>query len=321
MPEAGENREFAAMRPAADMPASWRHQALPWLIAGGINLLIFALLMTTARIRIDFGYDVPSNVIPVVILSEAPAAAIPLEDPMPEPIQPEPIQPAPIQPEPELRESAPVDPPPLAPEPSPEPEPENLPPAEPFIPEPVPAAPVQAAPQIDLAERGAAGGPSGITAIYCPDEFDDPDKAAECAGRPEILSGWKYEDEDWSDMAAALRRGGVNVKPSKPYIGAPHRRPLADNESYYEPFDEGLIIGRDAAKRNEMARKGEWLKDPRREVASVMDTASHSMSNLGDAEVTNYITDTWQPSWTLREEPELSLDDIERIRIPDESGN
>lgn len=171
---------------------------------------------------------------------------------------------------------------------------------------------------VDVPERGGAGGPSGVIAIYCLKEFVDAEKAAECAGRPEIRSGWVKGAQDWSDITAALRRGGG---PTQPEIGAPYRRPLADNERYYQSEDGRYIIGASAAHRLERERKAAWLGDETRGVMAVMDSSSQSMSNLSGAEVTNYITNQWEPSWTLREDPDIDLADIERLQYLNKTGD
>ncbi|MEO0674312.1 MAG: hypothetical protein AAFY32_04820, partial [Pseudomonadota bacterium] len=65
-------------------------------------------------------------------------------------------------------------------------------------------------PQTDFASGnvGALAGASGIIAIFCGQQFADPDKVAECAGRVQILSGWQPGDsgEDYSRAVKILRQ-------------------------------------------------------------------------------------------------------------------
>lgn len=65
-------------------------------------------------------------------------------------------------------------------------------------------------PKVDLpaGAQVAAPGASGVVAIFCPEEFKNKDKAAECAGRTEIRSGWKpgASGEDWSEAVRLLKQ-------------------------------------------------------------------------------------------------------------------
>lgn len=65
-------------------------------------------------------------------------------------------------------------------------------------------------PKVDLpaGAQVAAPGASGVVAIFCPEEFKNKDKAAECAGRTEIRSGWKpgSSGEDWSEAVRLLKQ-------------------------------------------------------------------------------------------------------------------
>lgn len=78
-----------------------------------------------------------------------------------------------------------------------------------FDEEPVFGAGRLALPPVDLpkGETSAVPGTSGVVAIFCPEVFTDKEKIAECAGRPEIRSGWRpgASGEDFTKAAAALK--------------------------------------------------------------------------------------------------------------------
>lgn len=79
-----------------------------------------------------------------------------------------------------------------------------------------------ALPKVDLpaGAQAAAPGASGVVAIFCPKEFKNKDKAAECAGRTDIRSGWRpgASGEDWSEAVRLLKqarqRGQGGTDPS-----------------------------------------------------------------------------------------------------------
>lgn len=152
-------------------------------------------------------------------------------------------------------------------------------------------------PQVDLptGDAAAAPGASGVVAIFCPEQFDNDDKIAECAGRTEIRSGWRpgASGEDWSEAARLLRRG------REAGTGAP---------------DSALILGPGEARRRQDARAVESLRDPRRSMDGLNDQAGESVSNsqgqLGRPAIGPA---PFEPSWTLRDDPNVSRRDLRRL--------
>jgi hypothetical protein len=267
----------------------------------------------TARLRIEFGTPVPDNAIPVIILAAEQADLRPEnEAPLPEEPVEEEIEPEQVRDE-IVEEEIPPPPPQPEPEPQPEPDPEA---EEPTLEEELAnGATSFALPEVALPE-GEGGGPSGVVAIFCPDLFDDPDKAAECAGR-DVRSGWERTDEDWSGIVQALRRGGVNV-PDSPAYGPDWREPLAPNETYYEPQDLAAIVGAKRARQIELARKGRWLKEGQEGTFQRTNPVTQSNSNFGIG--TPYFLESWQPTWSQREDPSVSTQDLEELKEYYDSG-
>ena len=334
-----------------------RHaRPVPWVAALMINLLIFAVFATTARFRIGYDVLLAETAIPVTIINQASLLPdLPAEDALPE--EEEPLEPE-VEPEPEEAEEAvpeneqlPEQVRPSEPEEAPENIPEPLRPAEtrpepePYVPPPPPPPPAERLaeeaedpyagltgpeidelykrrnqiPQVALPE-GQAGGISGVVAIFCDDVFTNDDKIQECAGRGDIRSGWRRTSEDWSGITASLRRGGVNVPGGSPYAGPGRGGDLGENETYYEPVDQGLIIGPKLARKLENERKFRDLQDERAGVMLVTDPLEDSLSNTGGG-VPNYIQDQWEPSWTLRDDPVLdqaTIEELERQRDGEE---
>lgn len=153
-------------------------------------------------------------------------------------------------------------------------------------------------PAVDLPAGALASAPgtSGVVAIFCPKEFQDKDKAAECAGRTEIKSGWRpgASGEDWSDAVQLLK-------------GARARGETGD--------DPALRFGPDVARRLDQERKLKGLTDERLGLepgnVSPAEAASSNIDRqlnrpaFGDASV--------QPSWTLPTDPNVSQKDLRRL--------
>lgn len=94
-------------------------------------------------------------------------------------------------------------------------------------------APTRAAiPKIDLPPGAQSGAPgaSGVVAIFCPKEFRNKDKAAECAGRTEIRSGWRpgASGEDFSKAVRLLKeqraQGRTGADPGVTFTPSTARR-------------------------------------------------------------------------------------------------
>jgi hypothetical protein len=156
-----------------------------------------------------------------------------------------------------------------------------------------------ALPPVDLpkGDTSAVPGTSGVVAIFCPDEFKDKEKVAECAGRPEIRSGWRpgASGEDFSKAAELLRQqneaGRANSGPS---IASPSAG----------RFDEAIIA------RDLLRRRGEGLGDSAgraaREEGGERDPASGTRPDIGPGE--------YQPPSLTNDRSVLDRRDEERLK-------
>ena len=150
-------------------------------------------------------------------------------------------------------------------------------------------------PQVELptGETSTMPGTSGVVAIYCPEEFEDREKIAECAGRPEIRSGWRpgATGEDFSRAVELLkeqRARGV-------YTG------------------DSATFGPEIARRMEQQRREQDLTDFRRSQddvndigATSNDPAAGTRPDIGPA--------PFEPSWTRRQDPLVDQKDVDRLR-------
>ena len=150
-----------------------------------------------------------------------------------------------------------------------------------------------ALPAVELpkGDVSVAPGASGVVAIFCPDEFTDKEKIAECAGRPEIRSGWRpgSSGEDFSKAAAILK----------------------DRRRHGDFSDDAVTFGPEIARRAEQQRRIEDLEDFRRD------------QNLGGANIADdpasgtrpqLLEPIAQPSWTRRDDPLVDNKDVEKLR-------
>lgn len=149
-----------------------------------------------------------------------------------------------------------------------------------------------ALPPVDLprGETSAVPGTSGVVAIFCPEEFTDKEKIAECAGRPEIRSGWRpgSSGEDFSRAAAVLKG----------------RRQHGDFSN------DAVTFGPELARQANERAKIEDLEEFRRE------------QDLGDAGVAKDpasgtrpdLAPPIEPSWTRRDDPLVDQKDVERLK-------
>jgi hypothetical protein len=150
-------------------------------------------------------------------------------------------------------------------------------------------------PAVDLpaGDTPVQPGSSGVMAIFCPEEFKDKEKAAECAGRTEIRSGWKpgASGEDFSKAAAILRQ----------------KREEGDFSG------DGVRFGTDLARAaNDRARQ-EDLEDFRKGQAGASASAGVA-SDPGSASDRNLVGPGQEPNWTLREDPLVDQKDVEKLR-------
>lgn len=144
-------------------------------------------------------------------------------------------------------------------------------------------------------EVAAAPGQSGVVAIYCPEEFSDKEKAAECAGRTEIRSGWRpgKSGEDWSEAARLLKQDRAAGRAG------------TDPSAIYGPREGGAIKDAEAVRE---------LKDFRRSVDSINNPAGANSTNLNDTLGQPSIgPDEYNPSWTLKDDPNVSQKDLKQL--------
>ena len=166
-----------------------------------------------------------------------------------------------------------------------------------FDQEPVFGRPAMPLPSVDLPEGAAPATPgaSGVVAIFCPEEFDNEDKAAECAGRTEIRSGWRpgASGEDWSRAVELLKRqreaGGVGDDPN-------------------------AVYGPDVARALRDRQREADLELQRRGVGAINDPAGANSGNLetqlGRPEIG---PDSPEPGWSLPDDPDVSQRDVRRL--------
>lgn len=152
-------------------------------------------------------------------------------------------------------------------------------------------------PQVALPQGEAAINPgdSGVVAIFCPEQFEDDDKAKECAGRREIRSGWRpgASGEDWS-RATELLKGTRERGIVGPTAG---------------PVAEQLARERARALVDEM-------RDPRRSQDSVNNLPDAGDDNIMrgvEGDRPNVGPRPFEPSWTLRDESQLTEEEKRRI--------
>ncbi|MGV6819972.1 MAG: hypothetical protein ACWA5T_05680 [Parvularcula sp.] len=175
---------------------------------------------------------------------------------------------------------------------------------------PAPSAPNLTLPTVD-AGRGRR---DGLVALSCNDQFSDPDKAAECAGR-EIRSGWQGNvdeiGEDWSKIAEDMRRGGY----AAPSYGPDPLAGMGEGTRVFE--------GEDVRFRNrEFDRWGRYTKSfnsPKeyRDYQRLRDFRRYV--GEGGAISSGYgISETvplsgWQPSWQLRDDPNIDRRELDAL--------
>ena len=147
--------------------------------------------------------------------------------------------------------------------------------------------------QLPQGEASTLPGDSGVVAIFCPEEFTNEDKAAECAGRREIRSGWRpgASGENWDEAIRLLKQQqaeGVFNDPNTVTFGpeiareADRRRRQEDLENFGQSQD-------DLNNLPDNQNNGVPVGRP----------------NVGPPEFT--------PSWTLREDPDISQRDLDKL--------
>ena len=140
-------------------------------------------------------------------------------------------------------------------------------------------------------------GESGVVAIFCPEEFrNNPEKAEECAGRPEIRSGWRPGGGENFDEAVRLLR--------------------KDRERGYAGDRSNQQFGPEIARRLEREDEERALRDAARSVGGVNDLGTNA-ANANDPAQTdrpNIGPEPFEPSWTLRDDETLTTRELEELR-------
>jgi hypothetical protein len=185
-------------------------------------------------------------------------------------------------------EAAPTEAPPLA-----EAEPAN---DDAFDEAPVFGRPRMALPNVDLPEGETAANPgdSGVVAIFCPEEFKNKDKAAECAGRTEIKSGWRPGSGENYDEAIRLLK--------------------KDRQAGRDGVAPSAILGAEG-RAIEAAAAVDALKDFRRSQDAINDPAGASSGNIDNTlGQPNIGPREFEPGWTIRDDPTVSREEAEKLK-------
>ena len=156
-------------------------------------------------------------------------------------------------------------------------------------------------------DEAALPGRSGVVAILCPEEFTDEEKQKECAGRPEIRSGWRpgASGEDFSRAARLLRGdraqggsgagGGLRGAPAG---GLPTER----------------VFGPDVARRLEREERERLGEQARQGVGGEQDDLAGQADALGNALSRPDVgTGEAVPSWARRDDAPLDRSEIEDL--------
>ena len=150
--------------------------------------------------------------------------------------------------------------------------------------------------QLPLGDAPAAPGSSGVVAIFCPEQFDNEDKAAECAGRREIRSGWTpgSSGENWSRATELLKSA---------------------RERGQTGPDMDKLVGPAAARRLKDEEQLRKMTDFRRNVpdAGAISQGSNLTNSLEGTRPA-IGPDNIQPAWTKRDEGELTEKEIKKLQ-------
>lgn len=156
-------------------------------------------------------------------------------------------------------------------------------------------------------EAAALPGRSGVVAIVCPEEFSDEEKQKECAGRPEIRSGWRpgASGEDFTQAARLLQAdrarggngagGGVRGAPAG---GLPTER----------------VFGPDVARRIEEQERRRLAQEARQETGGETRSLPDEADALGDALARPDLSGgDAVPAWARRDNAPLTEREIEEL--------
>lgn len=150
-------------------------------------------------------------------------------------------------------------------------------------------------PKVDLPKGSAAApGTSGVVAVFCPEEFTNKEKAAECAGRTEIRSGWRpgASGEDFSKAAKVLQQ----------------RRQEGDFSG------DAVTFGPAIAREADEARRRRDLEDFRKSQGSVNDLGTNQTGDPAAASRPGIGPADFEPSWTKREDPLVDQKDVDKLK-------
>jgi len=147
--------------------------------------------------------------------------------------------------------------------------------------------------ELPKGDAGSLPGESGVVAVYCPKQFSDKDKIAECAGRTEIRSGWRpgSSGEDFSKAAAILRQ----------------------RNKHGDFSGDNVTFGSELARRAAQQKQIEALQDPRRDQSDIHDLGLQTNDPAAGTRP-KLVPNGPSPSWTLRQDPLLDQKDIDKLK-------
>lgn len=202
------------------------------------------------------------------------------------------------------------------PQEAPAPEQEESP-ALPLAPPPVATGPSD----IDVPEiETARGTPDGLVALNCDREFEDRQRAAECAGA-EIRSDWRaaYETRDNEQWAAAAERLRTGRYRGPFEVGPDQYGRLRENEELYQPRDPRFRAGPGPSSGGGGANYAAAFDSPEeyQRFLSTYDSRKYVGQNQGLNNDTSLAwpepLSGWRPSWQLREDPHIDNKQMEEF--------
>lgn len=152
-------------------------------------------------------------------------------------------------------------------------------------------------PSVDLPAGAPATTPgtSGVVGIFCPEEFSDADKAAECAGRTEIRSGWRpgTSGERWDEAIRLLKKDKAGGD--------------------FDGQGGAAVFGPEIARRLEQRRREEALEDFRRADPTISDPDFEgSLAPAGGRP--DLVPAPPEPTWSRPNDPDLTQKDLDRLK-------
>ena len=152
--------------------------------------------------------------------------------------------------------------------------------------------------QLPVGDTPITPGSSGIVAIFCPDQFENDDKAKECAGRRELRSGWRPGDsgEDWARATELLKRA---------------------RERGQTGPDLDLVVGPIEARRirnDRLLRDLEAARPNDSRITNQADGADDNLSRGVEGNRPAIGPSPFEPNWSLPDDSELSQKEIDELR-------